>query len=140
METNTALIITLATLFFLVLLFILALIKTDYLSKDEKIRLYKQLDDIKFTLSTNSPSTNRDSIVRLDALLSTLLQTKFNNQAKCGDNIKRLKKYLNKKLYNQLWRYHKLRNDVVHKNIEISDSEAVEAFRVYSEILMKLIK
>ena len=140
MEIDTSIIITIGTLLFLLLLFIVAFKSTGRVSQDEKIRIYKQLDDIKFSMTLNNPSGNRDGFVRLDALLSKALQLRYKNKEMCGDNLKRCKNMFSKKFYEKIWLYHKLRNQIVHENIEINDKDAVNGYSVYSEVIIKLLK
>ncbi|MCK9368453.1 hypothetical protein M0R04_00535 [Candidatus Dojkabacteria bacterium] len=140
MEIDTSIIITIGTLIFLLLLFILAFKNSGKVSKDERLKIYKQLDDIKFSMTLNSSAGNRDGFVRLDALLSKALQIRYKNSDLCGDNLKRCKNLFSKKFYEKMWYYHKLRNQIVHENIEINDKDAVNGYSVYSEVIIKLLK
>ncbi|MCC7289801.1 hypothetical protein IT417_00925 [bacterium] len=124
----------------LLIIFLLALAKTRDIPFKEKSELLKQLDDIKYTMTLSNPYTNRDGIVRLDAILSKALQLRHKNSLGCGENLKKSKPFLSKKSYNDIWFYHKLRNQIVHENIEINNDDAVDAFQTYSDVILKLLK
>ena len=140
MEIDTSIIITIGTLIFLLLLFIVAFKNSGSVSSEQKVKIYKQLDDIKFSMTLNNPSGNRDGFVRLDALLSKALQIRFKNTDTCGDNLTRCKRLFSKPFYEKMWKYHKMRNQIVHENIEISDKDAINGYSTYSEVIIKLLK
>jgi hypothetical protein len=133
-------IITLSITIFLLILFLIALSSSRKIDSSQKNAVLKQLDDIKYSMSTHNPSANRDGIVRLDALLSKSLQLKNKNSLNCGENLKRSKIFIGKSLNEKIWYYHKLRNQIVHDNIEIEDDDALQSYKVYSQVINKLLK
>lgn len=140
METSFALIITIGIIIILLVLFLLALKFARNIPADEKDKIVKAIDDIKYSMALHNPSANRDGIVRLDALLSKALQLRNRNTLNCGDNLKISKSFIPKTLYNDIWYYHKMRNQIVHENIEVKNDEAINSFKVYSEVIFKLLK
>lgn len=139
MEINTPLVITFSFVFFILLLFLVARIKSPKFSNIDKIGYLKQLDTIRLSIGMSDSASNRDAIVRLDALLSDILQKYFNNNGKCGANIKRLKGKLKKETFDELWKIHTLRNRIVHESIEIKDTQGYKSYNIYSEVIKKLL-
>ena len=132
-------IITLSITIFFLIIFLIALSFSRKIDSSQKNKVLKQLEDIKYSMSTHNPSANRDGIVRLDALLSKALQLKNRNTLNCGENLKKSKIFIGKKLNEQIWYYHKLRNQIVHDNIEIDDNDALQSYKVYSLVINKLL-
>lgn len=132
-------IITLSITIFFLIIFLIALSSSRKIDSSQKNKVLKQLEDIKYSMSTHNPSANRDGIVRLDALLSKALQLRNRNTLNCGENLKKSKIFIGKKLNEQIWYYHKLRNQIVHDNIEIDDNDALQSYKVYSLVINKLL-
>lgn len=139
MSDEFSLLITIAIIAFILIIFLLALASSRAVPEEEKKLILKQLDDIKYSMTLHNPSSNRDGIVRLDALLSKSLQLRHRNSLNCGENLKKSKTIIGKKYYEDIWFYHKLRNQIVHENIEITDLNAVNAYSVYSIVINKLL-
>lgn len=140
MEANYSLIFTLAIVTITFVIFLFALKTTRGISPTIKNEILNQLDDIKYSMQMNSSSSNRDGIVRLDSLLSKSLQLKNKNSLNCGENLKKSKIFIGRTYYEDIWHYHKLRNSIVHENIEINNSDAIDAYRTYSSVINKLLK
>lgn len=140
MDTQVGLLLTIGITVVLLSIFLLALKNSRKVPEKVRSEIFKSLDDIKYSMALHNPSANRDGIVRLDALLSKSLQIRFKNTSTCGDNLKNAKAFIPKTLYNDIWHYHKLRNQIVHENIEISNDDAVESFKIYSSVILKLLK
>lgn len=140
MEINVPIVTTIAILTFLLILFILAFINSKGLTDRQKGNILNQLEEIKYSMAVNNAYANRDGIVRLDTLLSKTLQKLLSNGLKCGDNLKKVRNRLNKKEYDAIWSVHKLRNNIVHENIELTNQDAINAYKAYSEVITKLIR
>lgn len=132
--------LTLIILLVLLLIFFLALKNTRRIPYSVKSGIYKQLGEIKLNIDTNLVAANRDSLVRLDSLLSKSLQLKLRNNSNCGENLKSVKRLFKKELYEDLWHYHKLRNSVVHESIAVKTEDAKKAYKVYSKAIAKLLE
>lgn len=140
MEINTPLILTLSLLISVFIIFLLALSKSRGIPSEEKSKILKQLDDLRYSMSLNNSASNRDGIVRLDSLLSKSLQLKNKNSLNCGENLKKSKIFIGRTYYEEIWQFHKLRNSIVHENIEISNQHAVDAYKIYFAVINKLLK
>lgn len=139
MLNEFSLLITIAIIAFILVIFLLALASSRAVPESEKSDILKQLEDIKYSMTLHNPSSNRDGIVRLDALLSKSLQLKHKNTLNCGENLKKSKNIIGKKYYEEIWFYHKLRNQIVHENVEITDINAVNGYSIYSIVINKLL-
>lgn len=140
MVNEYSLLLTIGTVVFLLVLFLFALYASRQVPIEERNLILKQLDEIKYSMALHNVSANRDGIVRLDSLLSKSLQLKHRNSLNCGENLKKSKYILSKDLYEDIWYFHKLRNQIVHENIELTNEEAVKGYSVYSRAINKLIK
>ena len=125
----------------LVLLFALMI----YLNNSKKIdksiskRILGDLTQVKKMVDTKNPLVYRDTIIRLDQLLSKSLQLHFRNTESCGNNLKNARDLFEKKAYNEIWEIHKLRNEIVHENQEVSSSQATRGYNIMSNAIKKLI-
>lgn len=139
MGNEFPIIITLSIIISLLLVFLLALTFSRKVPSVQKDGILKQIDEIKYSMTLHNPSSNRDGIVRLDALLSKTLQLRHGNLLTCGENLKKSRAFMGKKLYEDIWYYHKLRNRIVHDNIEIEDEDAYGAYKTYHLVITKLL-
>ena len=85
-------------------------------------------------------SVRRDGIIKMDNILTKALQMYFSNREPCGTNLKLIKKKFSKRRYNSIWEVHKMRNSVVHDDLEITKEDAVKAFNVYKMSLVTILK
>jgi hypothetical protein len=140
MELELSVYITIITLFLLLLIFFLALKSSRKIPYSVKSDIYRQLADVKVNIDANLVAANRDSLVRLDSLLSKSLQLRLRNSDSCGENLKAVKHMFRRDVYENLWHFHKLRNSVVHESINVKTDEAKKAYRTYSNAIAKLLK
>ncbi|MBI2356858.1 hypothetical protein HYV12_02290 [Candidatus Dojkabacteria bacterium] len=128
-------------IFILVILsvFVLATLSSKRISVRRKNEIYRQLKDIKGNIELNLTATNRDSVVRLDSILSKVMQIVKKNKLSSGENLKLVKSLSPRDLYEKLWYYHKLRNKIVHENIDITNEDAHKAYEVYYKFITKLL-
>lgn len=136
---NTALILTLLILFLVALLFFLAYISKSRISVDKKADIYEDIGELKEFTTSESVSERRDVVVKLDNLLSRALQLRYKNNLSTGDNLKTAKTLFRKDAYNRLWEVHKMRNDVVHNDKNISVQDAQEAYKIYKVSITKVL-
>ena len=122
------------------ILFILVALNTRKINYTKKKKLAESLYSYKAGAFSEEPTVRRDSIIKLDNLLSKSLQLYFNNNLLCGDNLKNAKKIFKKRAYNSLWEVHKLRNKIVHDDYAITQSEAKHAFDVYKMSILKILQ
>jgi hypothetical protein len=140
MELELSVYITVITIFVLLLVFFLALKSSRKIPHAVKSDIYKQLSDVKVNIDANLVAANRDSLVRLDSLLSKSLQLRLRNNESCGENLKAVKHMFRRDVYENLWHYHKLRNSVVHESINVKTEDAKKAYRTYSNAIAKLLQ
>jgi hypothetical protein len=136
---NSSLYLTVALLILIILFFIFVKVGRTRVSKRKRNEVFRQLSDIKQNIDLGLGSANRDSIVRLDSLLSSVLRYIKGNKLSCGENLKLINSMIKKDLYNDIWKFHKLRNRVVHENIEVGSGEIKEAYKVYYKLITELL-
>jgi len=137
---DSSLIITIAILLILSLLFLLVAINNRKDTFKRKARMLKNLQDLKVGAYSTNPSERITAIIKLDNLLTKALQYRFSNEKNCGENLKSAKKFFTKPIYEKIWQIHKLRNQVVHDDILISEEKAQEAYKIYNLSITKILK
>ena len=121
---------TIITLSLVAILFVLAAANSRRVPKRKRENLYKKLDGLKEQISSDDLFARRDAVIKLDNLLSKALQIRYNNQKSCGDNLKQAGKLFRKDKYQEIWDVHKLRNEIVHKDAEVSKEEVESAYKI----------
>lgn len=138
METTiimTSLIVLMVILLFIMVSF--ANKKKDVVKKQE---IFNRLGDLELGVQSMEGSVRRDTIVKLDNLLSKAFQYYYNNSNLCGDNLKKAKNIFKRKGYDDLWNVHKIRNNIVHDDYEIDTQEAVRIYNIYKFSIKKILK
>lgn len=108
-------------------------------SETKKSQIYSTLKKINDEIESNPNANARDIVIRLDSLLSKSLQIKYRNNDSCGQNLKLAKPLFSNVVYNDLWKAHKLRNQIVHDDIEVSLSDTRHSFSVYKKGIFKIL-
>ena len=81
----------------------------------------------------------RDLIVRMDKTLADILRFYNGNEDTIGENLKLMRKKLEKHEMDKLWKYHKIRNRVVHDSL-VADADTVYAmYNCYLTLINKLL-
>lgn len=137
---NDTLLITIFILILITILFILVSINQKKVSKIRTKKILKRLEELNMGVVSNELSIRRDSIIKLDNLLSKSLQYYYNNSLLCGDNLKNAKNIFKKKEYNNLWEAHKVRNKIVHDDYEVSAEEAKVVYNTYKISILKILR
>lgn len=140
MDTTVILGITVMILLLIIILFAAVYLSSKRIDSTKRADILNKVDELKMAVGSLEGSVRRDAIVKLDNLLSKSLQLKYNNTSTCGDNLKRAKDLFPRKDYDNLWSAHKIRNNIVHNDYEISESEAEEAYKVYKSNIIKILK
>ncbi len=104
-----------------------------------KKRIAQDLEQIHKVLRAQNPLTYRDLTIRLDSLLSKSLQIYFSNNENCGTNLKKARNVFEKKHYNKIWDFHKLRNKVIHEDKEVTSSQVEEGYNIIKSAIKKLL-
>ena len=137
---NDPLLLTIVILGLIAILFILVAFQRKETSKGRKKKIYDKLTDLKINIDSDEGSIRRDTIIKLDNLLTKAFQYRYSNNKSCGENLKAAKKLFRKDDYQRIWDVHKKRNKVVHSDEEISTSELEEAYKVYKFSINKILK
>lgn len=137
---DNSLIITITILIAVCLLFLLVAINSQKKTFKKKARILKGLQDLRVGAYSTNPSERITAIIKLDNLFAKALQYRFNNEKNCGENLKLARKFFRKPDYEKIWQIHKLRNQVVHDDISISEEKMQEAYKVYNLSINKVLK
>lgn len=127
-------------LLLIVALFVMASLNTKKIDQKKKEKLIKELYSLEKSVSSEELAIRRDTIIKLDNILSKALQLYFKNDFSCGENLKSAEKIFRKREYNRLWEAHKIRNKVIHDDYAVSKEEARNAFQVYKLSVNKILK
>ncbi len=128
---DNQIVITIIILLLVSTLFVVAYINSKRIPQKKKDQIFEKLEEINIQIKSTEVYARRDAIIRLDNLLGKALNIRYGNNNSSGDNLKIAKGLFDKKLYQQLWDVHKTRNEIVHKDRDISFSEAGEIYRIY---------
>jgi hypothetical protein len=137
---DNSLFLPITILILIVVLFIMVGINKRKVNVVKRKKLIEAVFALKGDTVSEETSKRRDSIIKLDNLLSKSLQVYFNNNALCGDNLKNAKKIFRKKEYESLWQVHKLRNKIVHDDYVVNEQEAKDAFEIYKISIIKILQ
>ncbi len=124
-------IITVIILLLVGILFLVAYINSKKIPLRKKERILEKLEELENQTKSTEVYARRDAIIKLDNLLGKALNIRYSNDLTTGDNLKKAKKLFDKQLYQQLWDVHKIRNDIVHNDREISFPETEDMYRIY---------
>jgi hypothetical protein len=137
---DSSLIIPITILLLIALLFVMVALNKRKISVTKKKRLLEDLYELKEGTNSKELAVRRDSIIKLDNLLSKSLQVYFKNKSSCGDNLKNVSTLFRKNKYNEIWEVHKMRNKIVHDDYDVSEFEAKRAFEVYKFAILKILQ
>lgn len=137
---NTETVITIVILLLICILFLVAYLNSKKIPVAKKEKVFERLKEVKMQIDSREVYARRDSLIRLDNLLGKALNIRYNNENSCGDNLKIAKKLFSKREYQQLWDVHKLRNQVVHNDVDISQGETEEAYKIYKMGINKILR
>lgn len=137
---DKALIITILILICVAVLFLLAS-QNQRKEKQKTIsRMLNSLEALRAGACSDDIARRRDTIIKLDNILSKSLQYRLSNTSLCGDNLKLIKNRFKKNEYEKLWEVHKIRNKIVHDDLDITESEAQEAYKIYNISIHRILK
>lgn len=139
MDTTT-IIMTVFVLLLIIALFWAVSFGNKKLDKTKKEEVLKRLQELEVSIQSLDSAIRRDSVIKLDNLLTKSLQYYFNNADTCGDNLKKSGKIFKKKELDKLWDAHKVRNLVVHDDYEVKEDEALDIYSTYKFSIRKILK
>lgn len=137
---DSSLILPITILLLIALLFLMVSLNKKKISSTKKKTILADLYELKEGASSKELAIRRDTIIKLDNLLSRSLQLYFKNKSSCGDNLKNVNKMFRKKKYNEIWDVHKMRNKIVHDDYDVSEFETKSAFEVYKFAILKILQ
>ena len=137
---DNPLILSIIILVLIAILFVMVSLNKRKISVTKKRKVVEELYTLKEGVDSLESAIRRDTIIKLDNLLSKSLQLYFKNTSSCGENLKHANKLFKKKKYNDIWEVHKMRNKIVHDNYEVSQSEAQKAFGTYKFAIIKILQ
>ena len=128
---DNQIVITIVILLLISILFLVAYLNSKKIPQKKKDRIFEKLDEIEMQAKSIEGYARRDAVIKLDNLLGKAFNIRYSNDLTTGDNLKKAKSLFDKNLYQQLWDVHKVRNEIVHKDKEVSSTETEEIYRVY---------
>jgi len=100
-----------------------------------KAEFYSHAKQIK----TSSSGELRDVVVKMDKTLADTLKFYFNNSDTIGENLKALRGKFDKSLMDKIWKYHKVRNRVVHDSVDVRADTVYAMYNSYLLLINKLL-
>jgi hypothetical protein len=137
---DNSLLLPIIIIFLIVVLFILVSLNSRKIDVMKKKKIVENLLMLNQGSKDEDIAVRRDTIIKLDNLLSKSLQLYFNNNALCGDNLKSANKIFKRRAYDSLWEVHKLRNKIVHDDYAPSIEQSKHAFEVYKMSIIKILQ
>jgi conjugal transfer/entry exclusion protein len=131
--------IIMLVIFLLLVGLVIYLNNTNKVDSAIKQRIWADLLQVKAMVETKNSLIYRDILIRLDSLLGKAFKLYYKNSESCGTNLKQARDLFNKEEYDKIWKIHKLRNQVVHENKEISSSELMESYSIIGSAIKKLL-
>lgn len=133
-------VITIVILLLLAILFLAAYINSKKTPIKKKEKIFEKLELLSSQVNSDDEYARRDAIIRLDNVLGQSLNIRLENEKSCGDNLKISKKLFDRKTYQQIWDAHKVRNNIVHNDENISKTEALELFKIYKLAVKQVLR
>lgn len=137
---NSQTVITVVILLLLGLLFLVAYLNSKKIPVRKKVKILEKIELLGAQINSDEEYARRDAVIRLDNLLGKALNIRYSNENTCGDNLKLAKKLFDKKLYQQVWDAHKVRNNIVHDDENISKIQALEIYKIYKLAVKHILK
>jgi hypothetical protein len=133
------------TLILFVIVFGIGLILLVFTSPATKVR-QKKVDALKQEFYSHAKSIKsasrgelRDMVVKMDKTLADTLRFHFNNSDTIGENLKSLRGKYDKSLMDKIWKYHKIRNRVVHDSVDVRADTVYAMYNSYLVLINKII-
>lgn len=103
-------------------------------------RMLNSLEALKAGAYSDDLARRRDTVIKLDNILSKALQYRLSNTKLCGDNLKLINKRFKRNEYDRLWEVHKLRNRIVHDDLDVTENESQDAYKIYNMSIHRILK
>ncbi len=131
---------TIITLALISILFLIAYINSKKIPERKREKILSKLEEIESQSKSVEGYARRDAVIKLDNLLNKAFNIRYGNDITVGENLKKAKGLYDKTLYQQIWDVHKIRNEVVHKDREISLPESEDIYRIYKLGIRHVLK
>jgi hypothetical protein len=103
-------------------------------------RMLNSLEALKAGAYSDDLARRRDTMIKLDNILTKALQYRLSNTSSCGDNLKLINKRFKRAEYDKLWEAHKLRNRIVHDDLDVTENETQDAYKVYNMSIHRILQ
>lgn len=140
MDSQITQLFTMIILILISILFFAVYLAQKNISKGKAKKLIERLEQLQSGALSSEMSVRRDTVIKLDNLLSKSLQYYFSNTDMCGDNLKLAKKIFRRDEYNNLWEAHKTRNRIVHDDYDISADDSKKVYNIYRSAILKILR
>lgn len=140
MDSQITQLFTMIILILISILFFAVYLAQKNISKGKAKKLIEKLEQLQSGALSSEMSVRRDTVIKLDNLLSKSLQYYFSNTDMCGDNLKLAKKIFRRDEYNNLWEAHKTRNRIVHDDYDISADDSKKVYNIYRSAILKILR
>lgn len=137
---DNAVIITILILIAVAVLFIMVASGSRKERQKSISRMLNSLEALKAGAYSDDLARRRDTMIKLDNILTKALQYRLSNTNSCGDNLKLINKRFKRTEYDKLWEAHKLRNRIVHDDLDVSENEAQDAYKVYNMSIHRILQ
>ncbi len=137
---DNSIILTITIVVLIAVLVVMARYNSKRVPLQKKSKVLKKLEDLREQSESEEVYARRDAIIKLDNLMSKSLQIRYNNESSCGDNLKNAKFLFRKDYYQEIWEVHKLRNEIVHKDADVSYDSAQQAYKIYKMAITKILR
>ncbi len=137
---DNSLILTIGLLLLISVLFVMARLSSSKIPIKKREDIYSKLEELELQCKSEDGYARRDAVIKMDNLLSKSLQIRYKNTLNSGDNLKLAKTLFRKDTYQEIWDIHKLRNEIVHNDKNISYDETQKAYKVYKIAIEKILK
>ncbi len=137
---DNAVVITILILIAVAVLFIMVASGSRKERQKSISRMLNSLEALKAGAYSDDLARRRDTMIKLDNILTKALQYRLSNTNSCGDNLKLINKRFKRTEYDKLWEAHKLRNRIVHDDLDVSENEAQDAYKVYNMSIHRILQ
>ena len=122
-----------------VLLFVALIFMSRGADRSTRKEIYEQMEKC-YELAKGDTSSQKDAVIRLDSLLGRSLSYAGVKGESVGAKLKNARSLYDRKVYDDIWSAHKIRNKLVHEQYELTHSEAEAAISTLTSAIRRLLK
>lgn len=101
--------------------------------------IYEQMQSC-YELAKGDISSRKDAVIKLDSLLGKSLSYAGVKGDSVGERLKNARDLFDRRVYDDIWKAHKLRNRLVHEQHEPAKNETDKAVSVLTSAIRRLLK